>query len=321
MNRIEREYKNALDQVRFSQEEKERMMNSLMNQQEQALVKRRSFRPLRTGLWAAAVSAALIVTAGAAGVAARQNKIQYLEKEEFQERYWEEVENGHTGPYTYSNSRPNGTDMNGMTAEESELWWKGPAGELLEDTAGTEQDGWTAKRVFRYRGGHGYDGVWDDEREYVETRYLAPGLSGFNGLWAGLDTGWLEEHYTADPNGQHFHTISTGGELFSFGFASYYGRGDTMFNLCYYWDRFQTHKDEYRVSSNYAFTEIYTTADGMEAAIEMNPTVSGKTEFWVTLYTGHHSFSMFGTQMELDDLHRLLDSLDLSRLVGYDPLK
>ena len=227
MNRIEREYKNALDQVRFSQEEKERMMNSLMNQQEQALVKRRSFRPLRTGLWAAAVSAALIVTAGAAGVAARQNKIQYLEKEEFQERYWEEVENGHTGPYTYSNSRPNGTDMNGMTAEESELWWKGPAGELLEDTAGTEQDGWTAKRVFRYRGGHGYDGVWDDEREYVETRYLAPGLSGFNGLWAGLDTGWLEEHYTADPNGQHFHTISTGGELFSFGFASYYGRGDT----------------------------------------------------------------------------------------------
>ena len=70
-----------------------------------------------------------------------------------------------------------------------------------------------------------------------------------------------------------------------------------------------------------AFTEDYTTADGMEAAIEMNPTVSGKTEFWVTLYTGHHSFSMFGTQMELDDLHRLLDSLDLSRLVGYDPLK
>lgn len=41
----------------------------------------------------------------------------------------------------------------------------------------------------------------------------------------------------------------------------------------------------------------------------------------MTLLAGHNSFSMFGTQMELDDLHHPLDSLELSRLVGYDPLK
>lgn len=294
-------------------------MNNLMNQKEQTPVKRRGLRPLRTGLIAAAVSAALIVTAGAAGAAARQARIQYLDREQFQKEYHEYLEKNKHSPDNYNASRPNGTDMNGITAEENDLWWQGPAGELLEEARGTSRDGWTAKRVFRYRGGHRYDGVWDEDREYVETRYLAPGLSGFNGLWAGLDTGWLEEHYTADPNGQHFRTISTGGELLTVGFASYYGRGDTMFNLCYYWDRFQTHKDEYRVSSNYAFTEIYTTEDGMEVAIEMNPTVSGKTEFWVTLYTGHHSFNMFGTQMELDDLHALLDSLSLSNLLNYDP--
>lgn len=276
-------------------------------------------RPLRAGLIAAAVCFSLVGTAGAVTLAARQARIQYLDREQFQKEYHEYLEkNGHS-PDNYNASRPNGTDMNGITAEENDLWWQGPAGELLEEARGTSRDGWTAKRVFRYRGGHGYDGVWDEQREYVETRYLAPGLSGFNGLWAGLDTGWLEEHYTADPNGQHFRTISTGGEPFTVGFASYYGRGDTMFNLCYYWDRFQTHNDEYRVSSNYAFTEIYTTADGMEVAIEMDPTVSGKTEFWVTLYTGHHSFNMFGTQMELDDLHALLDSLSLSNLLNYDP--
>ena len=52
MSQIEREYKNALDDVRFSEAEKERMMNNLMNQkeQEQAQVGRRGFRPLRAGL-------------------------------------------------------------------------------------------------------------------------------------------------------------------------------------------------------------------------------------------------------------------------------
>lgn len=321
MDQIEREYKNALDEVRFSQEEKERMMKNLMNRQEQTPVKRRGIRPLRVGLIAAAVCAALVATAGAASVAARQNKIQYLEREEFEKGYWEEVENGHTGPYSYSASSPNGTDMKGTSAEVNDVWWKGPGGELLEDTAGTKQDGWTAKRVFKYQGGHIYDGAWDEEREYVETRYLAEGLSGFNGLWTGLDTDWLEEHYTADPNGQHFRTIATGDELLELGFASYYGKGDTLFNLCYHWDKFWNNKDEYRVASNYAYTEVYATADGVEAAIEMNPTATGKTMFWVTFNAGRNNFYMVGSQMEVDDLHDLLDSLKLSRLVGYDPAK
>lgn len=63
---IEREYKDALDQVRFSREAKERMMNHLTEQTEQTPAKGRGFRPLRAGLIAAAVCAILLGTAGAA---------------------------------------------------------------------------------------------------------------------------------------------------------------------------------------------------------------------------------------------------------------
>lgn len=65
MNQIEREYREALDEVRFSQKAKERMMNNLIERQEQKPVKRHSFRPLRAGLIAAAACAALLGTAGA----------------------------------------------------------------------------------------------------------------------------------------------------------------------------------------------------------------------------------------------------------------
>ena len=68
MNQIEREYQNALDEVRFSEAAKERMMNNLMDQkeQEQAPAGRGRFRPLRTGLIAACLCLALVGTAFAA---------------------------------------------------------------------------------------------------------------------------------------------------------------------------------------------------------------------------------------------------------------
>lgn len=61
-----REYRGALDSLCFSGEEKERIMNHLMERQEQRPAKRRGIRPLRAGLIAAALCAALLGTAGAA---------------------------------------------------------------------------------------------------------------------------------------------------------------------------------------------------------------------------------------------------------------
>ncbi len=69
MNQTEREYRAALDGLRFSQGEKERMMKNLIEQQEQKPVKRRSVRPLRAGLIAACLCLALVGTTFAATAA------------------------------------------------------------------------------------------------------------------------------------------------------------------------------------------------------------------------------------------------------------
>lgn len=69
MNQTEREYREAMDSLRFSGDAKERMMNHLMEQQGRAPVKRRGIRPLRAGLIAAAVCLALVGTAFAATTA------------------------------------------------------------------------------------------------------------------------------------------------------------------------------------------------------------------------------------------------------------
>ena len=61
----EREYQDALDALRFPNEAKERMMKNLMEQKGQKPAKRRVVRPLRAGLVAACLCAALVGTVGA----------------------------------------------------------------------------------------------------------------------------------------------------------------------------------------------------------------------------------------------------------------
>lgn len=63
---IERDYRDAMDRLWFSQEAKDRMTNNLMEQREQKPVNRPGLRPLRAGLIAAAVCVLLVGTAFAA---------------------------------------------------------------------------------------------------------------------------------------------------------------------------------------------------------------------------------------------------------------
>lgn len=82
MNRqTEREYRDALDELRFSKEAKERMMKNLMEQKGQRYAKRRGARPLRAGLIAAAVCLALVGTAFAATAAYRLMVRVHADKE------------------------------------------------------------------------------------------------------------------------------------------------------------------------------------------------------------------------------------------------
>ena len=73
MNRqTEREYRDALDGLRFSDEAKERMMNNLLEQKGKNSAKRRGIRSLRAGLIAAALCLALMGTAVAASPGLRE---------------------------------------------------------------------------------------------------------------------------------------------------------------------------------------------------------------------------------------------------------
>ena len=65
MEQIEREYRDALDGLRFSDETKARMAESLTAGQEKKPQRRSAFRPLRAALVAAALCLALVGAAGA----------------------------------------------------------------------------------------------------------------------------------------------------------------------------------------------------------------------------------------------------------------
>ena len=65
MGRLEQDYREALDNLRFSDAGKERIMKNMMEQQERETVKGKRFRPLRMALIAAAVCLALAGTAAA----------------------------------------------------------------------------------------------------------------------------------------------------------------------------------------------------------------------------------------------------------------
>lgn len=277
-------------------------------------------RPLRAVLLAAAVCAALAGTAGAVNLAARQARVIYLDRERFQKEYGEYLEENGQSPDNYNNATYTGRDFAGCDAEWQESWWDGPDG-LVEETAGTAEDGWTARRVFQSSVSAASYGLRQGQR-YVETRYQAERASDYSGLFDGWDLSWLEERYTANPYGSFARTIEYRDELrFIAVGGEYRGKEGAWFHISWSWDGSSSYGDEYRIAGNKQFAELYTTADGMEADIEMDTSETGKSVFWVSLEGGHCSFSMHGTQVELEELHDILDSLNLSALLEYNPAK
>lgn len=307
----EREYWQALDGLRFSQEEKERIMNHLMeqqNQEEKRPVKGKRLRPLRAALVAAAVCAALVGTAGAATFVARQARINFFDSHEeaveAARRDNPGVDNGVCGVVTQDLK-----DYDEMESLNMDDMWNGEPGvTLVEDADGTQADGWTAKRVFQYE--------WDG-KTYLKSRYKAEAPSGYDGLWNGWDTSWLEEHYTPTAGQTLFEQVETEGRPYqAFVLSEFRGQDDTVFNIQYTWmDR--VYGDQYFLGDGLDHHEVYTTADGVEATIMTATSHSGKTVFWVDAIFGHGSFSMFGNEVEMNELYTILDSLNLSAMLEY----
>lgn len=275
---------------------------------ERAEKPRARVRPLRTVLIAAAVCAALLGTAGAANVIARQANINFLDS--YGEA--EDAQKAQQGDDSLDGVYGDLKDYDECTPPDMEALWNGePGATLVEETVGTDGEGWTAKRVIQYE--------WDG-KTYQSTMYKAEAPSDYNSLWKSWDTSWLEEHYTSTAEQTFFKQVETGGKIDQISvLGEFRGQGDTVFNVQYSWSDGVIFGDQYYLREEYDHIETYITSDGVKVTIMTAPSNSGKTLFWAEMLSGGGFFSMFGTQVELDELHSILDSLSLSRMLEYAP--
>lgn len=312
MNRqTEREYRDALDSLQFSDEAKERMMNNLIKQKEQKPAKRRGVRPLRAGLIAAAVCAALAVTAGAATLVSRQAKINFFDSYEEALAAARQDEPGvDNGIYGFSTQDLE--DYDELESLNMERWWNGELGQtLVEEADGGPEDGWTARRVFQGRFGN---------QTYLFHKYKAERLSDVNRLWDVWDTTWLEEHYTFAPETLYAEQMELDGapsRLTLIG--EFRGQEGAVFNIQYSWRADLALGDQNYLREGLDHHEVYTTADGVEVTIMTATTNTGKTAFWADAIFGHGNFSMFGNEVEMNELYTILDSLHLSKMLEVIP--
>ncbi len=273
--------------------------------------KRKKTTAWRWALVAACLSAALLGTAAAANVFARQSRTHLInEKDEL----WNVVESamadkedddvpaavavvgGYDGAYEYKTS-----------ADDLENWWNAYGDTPLEEVEGTEEDGWTKMRTFQREG-------------TLEHRYLGETISDFNSLWDGtpIDASWLEEHYTPVPDTQtaYMKFISGQEEHFSCS-GAFRGQDDATFTVqVSQWDR-PFADTTFQMTEGYDHVELYQTSDGVEVLIKIGTSNSGKSVFWASFTAECNSFSLHGTEMELEGIRAVLDSLSLSNLLEY----
>lgn len=187
--------------------------------------------------------------------------------------------------------------------------WEEEQGTLVQQAQGTASDGWTRMWTEEYE---------EDGRLLWETYYQSDGLSPLDALWdTGLDLTWLEARYTPVPGGGLAGFRREAGKEYDDAFRAelvgeYQGEDGQIFNLQYTYQKGSAPVDEYQLVDGYY--EYYTTQDGVQAAIQMETSHTGKSMFWVTVSAGEIDFSMTGTQVELEELHAILDSLELSGL-------
>ena len=273
--------------------------------------KRKKTTAWRWALVAACLSVALLGTAAAANVIARQSRTHLInEKDEL----WNVVESamadkedddvpaavavggGYDGAYEYKTS-----------ADDLENWWNAYGDTPLEEVEGTEEDGWTKMRTFQREG-------------TLEHRYLGETISDFNSLWDGtpIDASWLEEHYTPVPDTQtaYMKFISGQEEHFSYS-GAFRGQDDAAFTVqVSQWDR-PFADTTFQMTEGYDHVELYQTSDGVEVLIKIGTSNSGKSVFWASFTAGCNSFSLHGTEMQLEGIRAVLDSLSLSNLLEY----
>ena len=302
-------YRSELDRVRFTEEGKSALTEALLIERAAPAEKRGRGPWMKRGV--AAALAAVLLVGSAAAVTVSQGWLHFFtSEEEILQAAMVEVEGDTAGYGIYG-----GADYENLQSiqemADAAFAWAEEQGTLVQQAQGTPADGWTRMWTEEYE---------EDGQQLWETYYQADGLSPLDALWdTGLDMTWLEERYTPVSDGGLAAFRRAAGEEDDDAFRAelvgeYRGEDGQVFNLQYTYQKGSEPVDQYQLVDGYY--EYYTTRDGVQAAIQMETSHTGKSMFWVTVYAGEIDFSMTGTQVELEELHAILDSLELSQLTG-----
>ena len=259
---------------------------------------------------AAALAAVLLVgTAAAVGVS--QGWVHFFSSEEEILETTIAGTDGGTAGYGIYGGDDYGELQRIQEMADAAFTWAEERGTMVYQAQGTPSDGWTRTWTEEFE---------EDGRLLWETYYQSDGLSVLDALWdTGLDLTWLEAHYTPVSDGGLADFRRAAGEDCGDAFhaelvGEYQGKDGQVFNLQYTYEKGSAPADQYQLVDGYY--EYYTTQDGVQAAIQIETSHTGKSMFWVTVYAGEIDFSMTGTPVELEELHTILDSLKLSQLTG-----
>ena len=301
-------YQSELDRVRFTEAGKSALADALLAKRAEPAKLRGRGPWMKRGAIAALAAVLLVGTAAAVGVS--QGWVHFFSSEEILETTIAGTEDGTAGYGIYG-----GDDYRELQSiqemADAAFTWAEEQGTLVQQAQGTASDGWTRMWTEEYE---------EDGRLLWETYYQSDGLSPLDALWdTGLDLTWLEARYTPVPSGGLAGFRREAGKEYDDAFRAelvgeYQGEDGQIFNLQYTYQKGSAPVDEYQLVDGYY--EYYTTQDGVQAAIQMETSRTGKSMFWVTVSAGEIDFSMTGTQVELEEFHTILDSLELSQLAG-----
>ena len=290
-----------IEQIKFTDEEKEHFMENLENK-----IATRSRRPGRK-LVVLAVAAAMMIVAMGAGLAVVQGRMTYFtDKEEAENAvgphgYYDNTDEG--ARYDYSEEElPNRVTRTTQPFSSVASWH-----EEMEYAQGGPDDGWTNLAT----------GLYNSVKEGLvrDTWYGGDSLSKLSSVWdTKLDMAWLDEHYQAEADAHYVmtraavdaqkpHYVEVEGQ--------YRGDEEQVFKIWYHYDTTYTPHDFVELTEYY---EYFVTQDGVSVPIEMHYSETGKTLFTASLELNKIRFAVIGTQVEIEELHTLLDSLNLSNL-------
>ena len=272
-------------------------------------------RRLKSALVLAAAALTLTACVGATAVAViSQNRTHYFETPE------------EAGQAADQAAEETGQDSAGVGYAPEEMV-DYPAQEALDvEDVMSRMD-----RVLAYEEGGAEDGwtlMFSGENELTrDTYYVADSLSALAGFWptGTPDLEWLEANYTPVPGAQYYTEqvrINDGADISIFTYDYLEGEYQTAegdpFNMSWNFHPNWESDDQFTVLGGIDQVEEYTTADGAVVTIEWYTTVSGQSRCFAGFEYPHVTFSLRGSRLEPEEVHEILDHMNLFALRAFE---